>query len=219
MPVTQATGDLAVALEQQPVIPLIQADDPATGVATAEALAAAGMQIIEVVQRTDASLESLEAIATTLPDAIIGAGTVLSAEQAEVCLARGARFIVSPGLDADVVQTALRHQVDVFPGIMTPSELQHAHRLGLSTVKFFPASTAGGVAALKALASVFRHMRFIPTGGISAANLADYLALPTVLACGGSWLTPKDAIAAGDYARITSLATEALSLAAQARGN
>jgi 2-dehydro-3-deoxyphosphogluconate aldolase/(4S)-4-hydroxy-2-oxoglutarate aldolase len=174
------------------------------------------MQVIEVVQRTDASLECLGAIAGALPDAIVGAGTVLSPEQAEACLARGARFIVSPGLDDDVVATAQAHGIAVFPGVMTPSELQHAHRLGLAIVKFFPASTAGGVAALKGLASVFRGMRFIPTGGISAANLAEYLALPSVLACGGSWMTPPHAVANQGFAQITALARDALTLAGTA---
>jgi 2-dehydro-3-deoxyphosphogluconate aldolase/(4S)-4-hydroxy-2-oxoglutarate aldolase len=209
---------LSEQLARQPVIPLVQAEDAATAVAIAQALATAGMNIIEVVQRTDASLDGLAAIVEALPDAIVGAGTVLSSAQAEACIANGARFIVSPGLDGDVVAAARAHAVDAVPGILTPSELQYANRLGLEVVKFFPASTAGGVAALKALASVFRGMRFVPTGGISAANLGDYLALPAVLACGGSWMTPPDAIARGDYARITVLAREALALANSAGG-
>lgn len=205
-------------LRESPVIPLIQADDTDTGVAIAGALAAGGMPLVEVVQRTDASLRCLEAIARAFPALIVGAGTVLSREQAESCMDRGARFIVSPGLDDGVVAAAMARSIPVFPGIMTPSELQHAHNLGLRTVKFFPASTAGGVAALEALASVFRRTRFMPTGGISARNLCDYLAIDAVLACGGSWMTPKDAIASGDYARVTALATEALAIAASARG-
>jgi 2-dehydro-3-deoxyphosphogluconate aldolase/(4S)-4-hydroxy-2-oxoglutarate aldolase len=216
MPAAGNTAELASILARQPVIPLVQAGDAATAVAIARALDAAGMRVLEVVQRTDASLECLGAVADALPDAIIGAGTVLSPEQAESCLARGARFIVSPGLDDDIVATAQAHGVAVFPGIMTPSELQHAHRLGLAIVKFFPASTAGGVAALRGLASVFRGMQFIPTGGISAANLGEYLALPSVLACGGSWMTPRQAVANEDFAQITALARAALALASTA---
>jgi 2-dehydro-3-deoxyphosphogluconate aldolase/(4S)-4-hydroxy-2-oxoglutarate aldolase len=200
-----------------PVIPLIQADDPATAVAVARALAAAGMPLVEVVQRTDASLECLAAVAEALPALVTGAGTVLSADQCTACIVNGARFVVSPGLDRSVVECAAADGVAALPGIMTPSELQLAHNLGLDTVKFFPAATAGGVGALRALASVFRRMRFVPTGGISASNLGDYLALPSVIACGGSWLTPADAIAAGDFGRITQLAREALAIADAAR--
>jgi len=211
------TTTLESMLAATPVIPLIQANDPVTAVEIARALAAGGLPVVEVVQRTDASLECLAAIASELPDLHTGAGTVLSAAQAEACIERGARFIVSPGLDDDVVAAAESRGIPACPGIMTPSELQHAHKLGLGTVKFFPASTAGGVPALKALASVFRSMRFVPTGGISADNLAGYLALPCVLACGGSWITPQNAIDRGDFDAITALASEAVGIAAQAR--
>jgi 2-dehydro-3-deoxyphosphogluconate aldolase/(4S)-4-hydroxy-2-oxoglutarate aldolase len=203
----------------KPVIPLIQSESESAAVRIATALAAAGMPLVEVVQRTDASLDALTAIVAALPELVVGAGTVLSADQAEFCIERGARFIVSPGLDDGVVAASRAAGVEVFPGIMTPTELQRAHNLGLTTVKFFPASTAGGTAALNGLASVFRQMRFIPTGGISAANLPDYLALDAVLACGGSWMTPPDAIAAGDYDRVTALAREALAIAARARAD
>jgi 2-dehydro-3-deoxyphosphogluconate aldolase/(4S)-4-hydroxy-2-oxoglutarate aldolase len=205
--------DLSTLIAEYGIVPLIAAESPAEGVAIARALEAAGLAVLEVVQRTDAALHCLEAIARECPGSIVGAGTVLSPEQAETCLARGARFIVSPGLDEGVVAVARRHGVDVLPGIMTPTELQRALRLGIGTVKYFPAEAAGGIAVLKALASVFRQVRFVPTGGITAANLADYLALPAVLACGGSWMTPPAAVAAGDYGRITSLATEALAIA------
>lgn len=131
---------------------------------------------------------------------------------------RGAQFIVSPGLDDGVVGVARERGMPVYPGIVTPGELQHAYNLGLEVVKFFPATIAGGIPALKALSSVFRTMRFMPTGGVSPGNLAEFLAVPTVLACGGSWLTPADAIASGDYDKITTLAEEALQIAAQARG-
>lgn len=204
-------------LERIPVIPLVQANDPDTAVRIAAALAAAGMRLVEAVQRTDESLASLAAIAERLPDLIVGAGTVLSADQAVACIDAGARFIVSPGLDDGVVDAARARGIDVFPGIMTPSELQHAHNLGLGAVKFFPASSAGGVAGLEALAGVFRRMRFIPTGGISASNLGEYLSVPAVLACGGSWLTPKQAIDAGKFDRITALAIDAISIAKDAR--
>lgn len=205
-------------LAATPVVPLVQADDPAVAVATSRALAAGGLQVAEVVFRTDRALECLQAVADDVPEMIAGAGTVLSAEQARAAIANGAKFIVSPGLDDGVVAVAKDHGVPVYPGTMTPSEVQHAFNLGLDTVKFFPASIAGGIPALKGLASVFRTMKFMPTGGVTPGNLADFLAVPAVLACGGSWLTPGDAIAVGNYEKITQLATEAVAIARAARG-
>jgi 2-dehydro-3-deoxyphosphogluconate aldolase/(4S)-4-hydroxy-2-oxoglutarate aldolase len=200
-----------------PVVPLVQAEDPAVAVAVSRALAAGGLTVAEVVFRTDKALECLRAVADEVPEVIAGAGTVLSAEQAQQAIDNGARFVVSPGLDDGVVATCQRAGIPVYPGIFTPSEIQHAYNLGLDVVKFFPASIAGGVPALKAVAGVFRTMKFMPTGGISAANLGDYLALPSVLACGGSWLTPADAIASGDFGAITKLAEDAIDIAHQAR--
>jgi len=205
-------------LSKNPVVPLVQADDPSVAVQTSRALAAGGLQVAEVVFRTDRALECLRAVADEVPEMVAGAGTVLSAQQARAAIDNGAKFIVSPGLDDGVVGVAQERGVPVYPGTMTPSEVQHAFNLGLDTVKFFPASIAGGVPALKALASVFRTMKFMPTGGVSPGNLAEFLAIPAVLACGGSWLTPKDAITAGDYDAITKLAAEAIAIAAKARG-
>lgn len=209
--------DINKLLTNCPVVPLVQADDPAVAVKTSQALAAGGLKVVEVVFRTDRALECLQAVANEIPDVVAGAGTVLSAEQANAALDNGAKFIVSPGLDDGVVALASERGVPIYPGIVTPSELQHAFNLGLDTVKFFPASIAGGVPALKALSSVFRTMRFMPTGGVSAGNLSDFLAIPAVIACGGSWLTPADAIAAGDYDAITALAAEAVDIARSAR--
>jgi len=205
-------------LTASPVVPLVQADDPAVAVQTSRALAAGGLRVIEVVFRTDRALECLQAVADEVPEVIAGAGTVLSAEQATAALENGARFIVSPGLDDGVVGVAQEHGVPVYPGTTTPSEVQHAFNLGLDTVKFFPASLAGGVPMLKALASVFRSMKFMPTGGVSPKNLAEFLSVPAVLACGGSWLTPSDEIAAGNYDAVTALAAEAVKIARAVRG-
>ena len=205
-------------LSETPVVPLVQSDDPAVAVKTSRALAAGGLRIAEVVLRTDRALECLQAISDEVDETIAGAGTVLSARQAESVLKHGASFIVSPGLDEGVVAVGREHCVPVYPGIVTPGELQRAFNLGLDIVKFFPASIAGGVPALQALSSVFRTMKFMPTGGVSASNLAEYLAVPAVLACGGSWLTPASAIDAGDFERITALAAEAVDIARAARG-
>jgi len=205
-------------LSNNPVVPLVQADDPAIAVKTSRALAAGGLKVAEVVFRTDRALECLQAVSNDVPEMIAGAGTVLSAEQANAALDHGAKFIVSPGLDDGVVGVAKERGAPIYPGTMTPSEVQHAFNLGLDTVKFFPASIAGGIPALKALASVFRTMKFMPTGGVSPGNLAEFLAVPAVLACGGSWLTPADKIAAGDYDAIKKLAAEAVAIARKARG-
>lgn len=205
-------------LTRCPVVPLVQADDPEVAVKTSRALAAGGLQVAEVVFRTDRALECLRAVADEVPEVLAGAGTVLTAAQANAALDNGAKFIVSPGLDDGVVGVAKERDVPVYPGIMTPSEVQHAYNLGLDTVKYFPASIAGGVPGLKALSSVFRSMKFMPTGGVSAQNLAEFLAVPAVLACGGSWLTPGDAIKAGNYDAVTALAAEAVEIGNRARG-
>jgi 2-dehydro-3-deoxyphosphogluconate aldolase/(4S)-4-hydroxy-2-oxoglutarate aldolase len=204
-------------LETTPVIPLIQAEDPKIAVRTALALKEGGLTTLEVVLRTDAAMACMEAIAKEVEGVTVGAGTVLTPEQVNEAGERGAQFIVSPGLNADVVEACKARALDVYPGIVTPSELQLAWNLGLRTVKFFPAKLAGGVPMLKALSSVFRKMSFMPTGGVSASNLKSYLEVPSVVACGGSWLTPQAEIEAGNFGAITALAAEAMTLASDVR--
>ena len=193
----------------------MQAHEPDTAVKISEALIEGGLSVLEVVLRTDEALECLEAIADKFPDAHVGAGTVLGADQSNDVIARGASFIVSPGLDEASVSIAQSANIPIFPGIATPTELQRAWNLGLRTVKFFPAGLAGGPKMLKAFSSVFRDMRFMPTGGVSAENLREFLEIPSVIACGGSWLTPQTAIKDGDFAVITRLAQEAVSIVRQ----
>jgi len=204
---------LQVQLLKAPVVPLVQADRPEIAVETARALCAGGLRVIEVVLRTDAALDCLEAISRDVPEAVIGAGTVLDTTQAQASIDRGATFIVSPGLNPSVVTLCLEKKLDIYPGVVTPSEVQAARSLGLRTVKFFPAGLSGGVPMLKALGSVFREIQFMPTGGVSAGNLREYLDVPTVIACGGSWLTPASKIEARDFSAITHLAKEALKIA------
>lgn len=204
---------LTKALERNKVVPLVQSDDAATALKISEALLEGGLDVLEVVLRTDAALDCLEAIVREFPDAHVGAGTVLSAAQSKEVIARGAGFIVSPGLNEGSVKVAHEAGLPILPGIATATELQRAWNLGLNTVKFFPAGLAGGPKMLKAFASVFRDVRFMPTGGVSAANLSEFLDIPAVLACGGSWLTPSEAIASGDFDVITQLAKDALSIA------
>jgi 2-dehydro-3-deoxyphosphogluconate aldolase/(4S)-4-hydroxy-2-oxoglutarate aldolase len=209
--------DITRILEKTPVVPLVQADDPQTAVRISRALARGGLTVAEVVLRSDAAMKCLAAVASEVPEMIAGAGTVLSVAQAEQAIGAGARFVVSPGLDADTVRFCQSKAIPIYPGVITPSEATEAWNLGLRNVKFFPATLAGGIPMLKALGSVFRDMRFMPTGGISVSNLADYLALQSVLACGGSWLTPAAAIEAGNYDEITRLAAEAVAIAIQAK--
>jgi 2-dehydro-3-deoxyphosphogluconate aldolase/(4S)-4-hydroxy-2-oxoglutarate aldolase len=210
--------DIASILAETPVVPLVQADEPETAVLISRALAAGGLAVAEIVFRTDAALQCLSAVAAEVPEMIAGAGTVLNAEQAEQAIAAGAKFVVSPGLDEDTVRLCQSRSIPVYPGTMTPSEVMRARNMGLRAVKFFPASVAGGIPMLKALGSVFRDVRFMPTGGVSVANLAEFLAIPCVLACGGSWLTPAASIAAGNYDEITELAAQAVAIAEQVRG-
>ncbi|MEM9501091.1 MAG: bifunctional 4-hydroxy-2-oxoglutarate aldolase/2-dehydro-3-deoxy-phosphogluconate aldolase [Pseudomonadota bacterium] len=212
------SNSLSDRLAAAPVVPLIGENDADRAVMTAEALAAGGLPVIEVVMRSSDAQKGMEAIlAKASGDLIVGAGTVLTLDQAKSVRASGAQFIVSPGLVDEIAEYCLAENIPFFPGTMTAGEVQRAYALGLREVKFFPASLAGGVPMLKAFSSVFREMRFMPTGGVSAGNLAEFLALPSVLACGGSWLTPKEAIAASDYSQITTLASEAVIIAAHAR--
>lgn len=212
------SDELLARLETAPVVPLVVPDDADTAIKTAQALVDGGLTVIEVVLRTSAAVECLGEVVKAIPEAIVGAGTVLSERQAAEVVFAGAQFIVSPGLYAPVVDYAKSARLPIFPGIATASEAQNAWNMGLRSLKFFPGSLAGGPAMLKALGSVFRDVKFMPTGGVSAANLADYLALPMVLACGGSWLTPKSAIAEGNYQVITDLAAEAVAIAKNVRG-
>ena len=206
-------SELIQSLQSKRVVPLVQSYDPKTALKISEALLEGGLDVLEVVLRTDSALDCLEAIAKEFPHAHVGAGTVLSADQSKEVIRRGASFIVSPGLDPASVKVANDAGLPILPGISTATELQQAWNMGLRTVKLFPASLVGGPKMLKALSSVFRDVKFMPTGGVSPTNLHEYLAVPAVLACGGSWLTPADAIAAGDFAAITKLAKDAISIA------
>ena len=207
-----ANAELAAVLKSAPIVPLVQSNDPDEAVKISEALLKGGLKVLEVVLRTDEAFECLEKIAQEFPNVQVGAGTVLSADHAKRTLECGAKFIVSPGLTDGVVEVALSNDVPVLPGIATASELQKAWNMGLRTVKLFPASLAGGPNMIKALSSVFRDVSFMPTGGVKPANLSDYLSIPAVIACGGTWLTPKDQIAAGNFSAVTELAEQALAL-------
>lgn len=205
--------NLLKCLTKAPVVPLVQSNDAAEAVEISQALLDGGLQVLEVVLRTDAAFECLGAICDTYPDVQVGAGTVLSGKQAEKAIANGAKFIVSPGLHESVVKVAQDNDIPVLPGIATATELQQAWNMGLRTVKFFPAGLSGGPKMLKALSSVFRDVTFMPTGGVNPDNLKEILEIPAVIACGGSWLTPRAAIENRDFNIIKDLAREALEIA------
>jgi len=199
------------------VIPVVEIASADTAVPLARALVDAGLPCAEITFRTAAAADAIAAIAAAVPELHLGAGTVLTVAQAETALAAGARFLVAPNLDLDVVAFARERGAPILPGVCTPTEIGLALSLGLSIVKLFPAEAAGGVPYLKAIAAPFREVRFVPTGGISAQNLPAYLAVTQVVACGGSWMVKKDVIAAGDFAAIRAAATEAVAIAAGAR--
>jgi len=197
-----------------PVIPVIVIDRAAIAVPMARALLDGGVRVLEITLRTPAALAAIEAIARALPEAIVGAGTVRTAADAAAAAAAGARFAVSPGCTPAVVDACRRAGLPLLPGAATASEVMQAAEQGFSFLKFFPAAAAGGAAMLKAWASPFADIAFCPTGGITAESAPSYLALANVTVVGGSWLTPADALAGGDWARITRLAAEAAALRA-----
>ena len=168
---------------------------------------------LEVTFRTDAAEESIRLMAERYPDMLVGAGTVLTIEQVDRAVKAGAKFIVSPGFDSEIVDYCLEKEIPVFPGCITPSEVAQAVKRGLKVVKFFPAEQFGGVATIKAMAAPYTMVKFMPTGGISAKNLKDYLSCDKILCCGGSWMVKGDLIKAGEFDKIRELTKEAVALA------
>jgi 2-dehydro-3-deoxyphosphogluconate aldolase/(4S)-4-hydroxy-2-oxoglutarate aldolase len=199
-------------MRDAPVIPVIVLDDVAQAVPLARALLAGGIRMLEVTLRTPVALACIESIARELPEAVVGAGTVRSAADAQAASIAGARFAVSPGYTHAVGQACRDRGLPLLPGVATGSEIMAAQQDGLSELKFFPAMQAGGLPMLKAWQGPFGDVRFCPTGGVNAANAAEFLALSNVACVGGSWLTPAEAIAAGDWSRITALASAAAAL-------
>lgn len=195
------------------LVPVVVIDDAARAPGLASALVAGGLPIAEVTFRTPAAREAIAAMATN-PEILVGAGTVLTPEQVTQAVEAGAQYVVSPGLSAAVVRRCRELGVPVLPGAVTATEIQAALDLGVDTVKFFPAETSGGAAAIKALAAPFGGVSFVPTGGIGPKNLADHLAVPSIVGVGGSWMCPRDAVAAGDFDTIEELTREAVELVA-----
>jgi 2-dehydro-3-deoxyphosphogluconate aldolase/(4S)-4-hydroxy-2-oxoglutarate aldolase len=208
------SGTLAAVCARR-VVPVVVVDELAIVEPLADALVAAGLPVAEVTFRTRAAVEAIATLADR-GDVLVGAGTVVRPDQVDLAVEAGAQFIVSPGLSARVVARCQERSVPVIPGVATPSEVMAAIELGIDLLKLFPAGALGGVAMVQALAGPFPDVRWVPTGGIGSANAADYLALPTVAAIGGSWMVARPLLAARDFDAVTRLAREAVASAAAA---
>ncbi len=195
------------------VVPVVVLEDEKAAVPLAKALVQGGLPCAEVTFRTEAAAESIRLMSEAYPDMLVGAGTVLTTEQVDLAVKSGAKFIVSPGFDPEVVDYCLEKNIPVLPGCITPSEVAQAVKRGLKVVKFFPAEQAGGIAMIKAMAAPYYNVKFMPTGGISPKNLKDYLSCDKILCCGGSWMVKGDMIKNGEFDKIQMLVKEAKKLA------
>lgn len=199
------------------VVPVVVLEEAKDALPLADALMEGGLPCAEVTFRTEAAEESIRLMSEKYPEMLVGAGTVLTIDQVDRAVAAGAKFIVSPGFDPEIVDYCLEKDIPVFPGCATPSEVAQAAKRGLEVVKFFPAQQAGGIAMVKAMAAPYTKIKFMPTGGIHAENLKDYLSFSKILCCGGSWMVKGDLIKKGDFEQIRQLTKEAVTLAASIR--
>ena len=200
------------------VVPVVVLEDAENAEPLAKALCEGGLPCAEVTFRTAAAEESIRRMSEAYPEMLVGAGTVLTTEQVDRAAAAGAKFIVSPGFDPEIVDYCLEKQIPVFPGCVTPSEVAQAVKRGLKVVKFFPAAQFGGASTIKALAAPYVGLKFMPTGGVSAANLKEFLECKSIVACGGSWMVKGDLVKAGEFDKIRELTSEAVTLAKSIRG-
>ncbi|HSL28984.1 MAG TPA: bifunctional 4-hydroxy-2-oxoglutarate aldolase/2-dehydro-3-deoxy-phosphogluconate aldolase [Anaerolineales bacterium] len=199
------------------IIPVLEIDSVQRAIPLAEALLAGGLPVAEITMRTEAALESIQVVANAVPQVIVGAGTVLSREQAEAARAAGAQFLVSPGIVEEVVTWAQESRIPLIAGAVTPTEMMHGIRLGLDILKFFPAETMGGLKAIQSMSDPFPQLRFIPTGGIRPENAGQYLQHEKIHAVGGSWMAKRQMIAEGKFNEIERLAKEASYIVKQIR--
>lgn len=191
------------------VVPVVVLEDAKDAVPTANAMIAGGVDVMEITFRTAAAPDAIKAVSENCPDMLVGAGTVLNVEQAKLAVSMGAKFIVSPGFDEEVVSWCVENGICVAPGCVTPTEIMAALKHGLKMVKFFPANVYGGLNAMKNLSAPFVGIKFLPTGGVNTANIKEYIDAPFIHAVGGSWVCPKADIAAGNFEKITKLCAEA----------
>ena len=204
--------DINAKIESLKLVPVVVLEDAKDALPLAKALIDGGLPVAEVTFRTAAAADSIRAISEAYPEMLVGAGTVTNLEQAKTAVAAGAKFLVTPGFSDEVTRYAVEHEIPIFPGTCTPTEVMQAMSYGLKVVKFFPASQYGGLNTIKALAGPFPAMRFMPTGGINAGNVKEYLADKHIIACGGSWMVKGDLIAAGKFDEIQRLTQEAVAL-------
>ena len=195
------------------VVPVVVLDDAKDAEPLAKALVEGGLPCAEVTFRTEAAAESIHIMTEVYPDMLVGAGTVLTTKQVDQAVEAGAKFIVSPGFDPEIVDYCIGKNIPVFPGCISPSEVAQAVKRGLKVVKFFPAEQSGGLAMIKAMAAPYNMLKFMPTGGINTKNLKEYLACDKILCCGGSWMVKGDMIKAGEFEKIKKLTCEAKELA------
>ena len=200
------------------IVPVVVLDDAKDAEPLAKALVEGGLPCAEVTFRTAAAAEAIKNMVEAYPEILVGAGTVLTTEQVDRAVAAGAKFIVSPGLNPEVVKYCLDKDIPVTPGTQTPSEMEQAMAMGLDFVKFFPAEPAGGLKMIKAVAAPYVNLAFMPTGGINAGNVRDYLAYDRIVACGGSWMVPKNLVQEGKFDEIKDLVAEAASIVKEIRG-
>ena len=193
------------------IIPVVKIDRAEDAVPLGKALLAGDLPVVEITFRTSAAEDAIKALTNEIPEILVGAGTVLTIEQAEKAVNAGAKFIVSPGFNSKIVDFCLDNNILITPGVNSPTQIEMALEKGLEVVKFFPAETSGGVPLLKALSGPFSEIKFIPTGGIDQTNLLSYLSHPQVLACGGSWMVKPDLLSSGDFAKITEITRGAVS--------
>ena len=198
------------AIQKIGIVPVVVLNDAKDARPLAKALCEGGLPCAEVTYRTAAAEESIRIMTQEFPEMLVGAGTVLTTEQVDTAVAAGAKFIVSPGLNPKIVKYCIEKGVPVTPGVSSPSQVEQAIEMGLDVVKFFPAEPAGGLPMIKAMAAPYTNMKFMPTGGISAKNLNEYLAFPKILACGGSWMVKGDLVAAGRFDEIAKMTREAV---------
>lgn len=206
------------SLKEIGIVPVVVLDDAKDAAPLAEALIEGGLPCAEVTFRTAAAEESIRIMAEKYPEMLVGAGTVLTIDQVNRAVKAGAKFIVSPGLNPQVVQYCQNIGVPITPGIQTPTEIEQALGLGLDVVKFFPAEPAGGLKMIKAIAAPYTTLTFMPTGGINAQNVKEYLAYNRILACGGSWMVKNDLVKAGDFDKIKEMTKEAAAIVKEIRG-
>lgn len=193
------------------IVPVVKLDDAKDAQPLGKALIDGGLPCAEVTFRTAAAKESIQIMVENFPDMLVGAGTVLTLQQLDDAISAGAKFIVSPGFNREIVEACIKRGIPVFPGCSSPTDIEAALSLGLSTVKFFPAEQSGGIAAIKAMAAPYGELNFMPTGGVNSKNINDYLSFNKVVACGGSWMVDPALVAAGDFAEITRRTKEAIS--------